>query len=986
MRAILLHLRTTLTSLLLFACLMTDLTAWAQTIDMSLSSRRALKSDWFGIGSQNTTRDGMYIDHPDLLAHVPEMNPKVIRFPSGGNSNWWDWKTGWFVDDPNVPPHNPNQAPVYNTLENFKVLVDETDAVPLFALNMISSNLAYQLEMLHYADSIGLEVKYIELGNEFYLAEEEDSSYIYSIFPDAQTYGIVASKWIDSIHAHFPDAKVAAQGAFNRNNQSRRVKWDGDLLETLEGEDAITFHQYFSSSATEAKGEGDGAYTTADVVEFLYRPFKAWSIMATEDLPLVRPGREVWITEFNLQDFNIPVHGSWGQALFVATQTLHYLESEKITNVNFHTICGTSGYGSYFIDYKGFKFKDDGSFQEPPNPPITTPWDLTSAGHAIRLISGAVDGMQYASELSFASAPVITFVDNGETVTYPALYGWQFSNDSSSTAVLVNLSGTELKVKTNDVFKTGGSYKRIAAAPTDYIANDEDVLVKNSSLPATLSVKEYSIVRITSDYVPAAPPTVSITASGQTTFCQGDSVNLDAGGGYYKYLWSTGETARKIWVKSSGAYWIRVWDEEDGYWASDTISITVNTLPDVPVIKNTGKEILCSGESTLLKVKKIDTAVTYIWSNGFTGSEVSVSSAGNYKVTATNQQGCASVSPATTISVNPLPQPVVIPSGPTAVCEGVKVLLDAGSGYKTYKWSNGSYGQTLTVSVTGNYSVTVTDFNNCSNTSAAIGVTVMPLPANNVVISGPTAFCEGKNTTFLIAPSGYASYQWKKGQNAIAGATDKKYYPTTNGTYKVTITDNFGCSTLSEGTTITVLNLPKTKVTINGSTNICDGETRTLTATAGSGYTYQWLKNGSFITGATQISYIVTTAGDYKCKITDANGCKDNSNTFTFTSNCKMTPAVLGDDAAFPVMTVFPNPAADYIQIDAEFAGEQEMGELKIFNMLGEQVYRDQLPVNYHLFTARIQLADLFVNGLYVASVRCGSQFVTVKFMVDKHR
>ncbi len=985
MRAIPLPLRTNLLFHLLIVFLFLKSEVVAQTIDMQLSNRRSVKPDWFGIGSQNTTRDGMYIDHPDLLQHAPDMNAKVIRFPSGGNANWWDWKTGWFVDDPNVPPHNPNQAPVYNTLENFKVLVDETGAVPLFALNMISSTLDYQLEMLHYADSLGMEVKYIELGNEFYLAEEEDSSYIYSIFPDAQTYGIVASKWIDSIHAHFPEAKVAAQGAFNRNNQSRRVQWDGDLLETLEGEDAITFHQYFSSSGTEAKGEGDGKYTTSDVVEFLYRPFKAWNILATEDLPLVRPGKEVWITEYNLQDFNIPVHGSWGHALFVATQSLHYLESEKITNVNFHTVCGTAGYGGYFIDYKGFKFKDDGSFKEPPNPPITTAWDLTSSGNAVQIISEAVDGMKYASQLSFTGNPEITFVDGDETTTYPALYGWQFSNDNASTAVIVNLSGSELKIKTTDVFKSGGSYERIAAGPTDYIANDGDILKKNANLPATLSLKEYSITKITSSYVPDAPPVVSISASGATAFCQGDSVNLDAGGGYFAYQWSTGETSRKIWAKTNGDYWIRVWDEKSGYWAADTIQITVHALPETPTIKNTGKEAFCEGASTVLIPKKTDSTATYLWSTGFTGNELIVTAQGDYKLTVIDQNGCAAVSLPASIVVYPLPVAVISTTGALAFCDGGSVTLDAGSGFKSYKWSNGKYGQLLTVKTAGEYSVTITDYNSCANTSAVTQVVVYPLPSTNIAVGGPTAFCEGATSTFLQAPAGYTTYQWSKGSNFIAGATDKKYYPSTSGTYKVTITDSKNCQDQSEGTNITVLKLPKTKVTIDGSKNICNGETRTLTANAGSGYSYQWLKNSVNISGATQISYVVSTPGDYKCKIFDANGCKDNSKVTTITSNCKET-ALAGRPETGTALQIYPNPSAELIHLQADFSGQSSRATLEITNLLGALVYSEELMLQGTLFESTLSLSGQFLNGVYVATVRCGSQVAISKFVVAGKR
>lgn len=960
--------------------------AQGQTYSMKLSSRRDVKPDWFGVGSQNTTHDGMYIDHPDLIAHIPEMNAKVIRFPSGGNANWWDWKTGWFVDDPNVPPHNPNQAPVYNTLENFKVLVDASGAVPLFDLNMISSTLQYQIEMLHYADSIGLQVKYVELGNEFYLDEESDSTYIYSIFPDAQTYGTVASMWIDSLHAHFPGIKVAAQGAFNRNHQTRRIEWDDDLLETLEGEDAITFHEYYNASGTEATGNGDGLYTAADVPEFLYRPFKAWNTLATEDLPLVRPGREVWITEYNLQDFNIPVHGSWGHSLFVATQSLLFLGSEKITNVNFHTICGTSGYGAYFINFTGFKFKSDGSFQEPPNPPFTTPWALTAAGNAIKIVSEAVNGMNYASQLYFQNTPMISLLDKDVTVSYPALYGWQFSNSNGSSAIIINLSANDLTINTADVFPTGGDYKRISADPNSYIAKPGNVITKTGSLTTNFTIKAYSINRITSTSVPSTPPTAVISANGPTTFCKGDSVKLQANGSHLAYLWSTGATTSNILVKDSGDYWLRVWDTQTGYWAADTITVTVHTGPPAPSIKNKGKDSFCAGESTLLVVKKIDSLSNYVWSTGISDSEITVTSPGSYFVTAVNEFGCTSVSDPYSVTVNSLPTPVITPLGATTFCTGESVVLDGGPGYKTYKWSNNKYGQQMTATETGTYSVTVTDQNNCVNTSAPVNIVTYALPLANVTVKGTTAFCDGTSSTYLVAAGGGIAFQWSKGANDIAGATDKKYYPLTSGTYKVYVTDLHGCSNKSSGTVITVLKKPKAKVTVTGPKNICNGETCTITANSGSGYTFQWKKNDIDIPGATQIAYVASVAGDYKVKVTDANGCKETSKVTTITSNCKQADLNAYNGIRNASIEIYPNPANDLLHVSAEFVEAASSATIEIHNLLGAVVYSNRSSLNGNSYVATISIEDKLVNGVYMVTVSNGKEVLRSRLVVSRNR
>lgn len=151
--------------------------------------------------------------------------------------------------------------------------------------------------------------------------------------------------------------------------------------------------------------------------------------------------------------------------------------------------------------------------------------------------------------------------------------------------------------------------------------------------------------------------------------------------------------------------------------------------------------------------KKLDPTATYVWSNGFTGTELTVTTPGNYQLTVIDQNGCASVSLPASIVVHPLPQAIVNPSGPLAFCDGGSVTLDAGSGFKSYKWSNGKYGQILTAKDAGAYSVTITDYNSCVNTSAATQVTIYPLPSTNVTVNGPTAFAKDpKAPTLLLLP------------------------------------------------------------------------------------------------------------------------------------------------------------------------------------------------------------------------------------------
>src|SRR5258708_11403379 len=82
----------------------------------------------------------------------------------------------------------------------------------------------------------------------------------------------------------------------------------------------------------------------------------------------------------------------------------------------------------------------------------------------------------------------------------------------------------------------------------------------------------------------------------------------------------------------------------------------------------------------------------------------------------------------------------------------------------------------------GSSTVTVTDANGCSATSAATVVTVNPPPVATIAPSGPVAFCAGGNVT-LTASAG-ASYLWSPGN-----ATSASIVASAGGSYTVTVTD-----------------------------------------------------------------------------------------------------------------------------------------------------------------------------------------------------
>ena len=101
-----------------------------------------------------------------------------------------------------------------------------------------------------------------------------------------------------------------------------------------------------------------------------------------------------------------------------------------------------------------------------------------------------------------------------------------------------------------------------------------------------------------------------------------------------------------------------------------------------------------------------------LWSTGETSENITVTQTGTYSVTYTDGVGCQSTDE---IYVEFGSGNVLVDLGPdTALCNGDIITLDAGAGYVSYEWSTMETGQTLDVSLPGDYSVTVTDAQGCT--------------------------------------------------------------------------------------------------------------------------------------------------------------------------------------------------------------------------------------------------------------------------------
>ena len=493
------------------------------------------------------------------------------------------------------------------------------------------------------------------------------------------------------------------------------------------------------------------------------------------------------------------------------------------------------------------------------------PVSLCSGG-SVTLTSTA--GTSYLWSTGATTQSITVSTAGSYTVTLTDVNGC--TSTSAGTTVTVNPNPTvTITAGGPTTFCTGGSVSLTSTAGSSYIwssgGTTQTISVNTSGSYTVTMTDGNGCTGISAPVVVTVntPIAATITASGPTTICQGQTVDLSANSGN-SYLWSTGATTQVITVSTSGSFSVAVTDGNGCVSTSAVTTVTVNPAP-IPTITAGGPTTFCAGGSVSLSSS---VGTSYLWSDGGTTQSIVASSSGNYTVIVTYVGGCTATSAVTVVTVNPTPSATISSSGPTTFCIGGSVTLTSVAA-NSYLWSTGATSASIVASTSGNYSVTITDVNGCTATSAPVSVTVNPAPPAIITASGPTTFCSGGSVD-LMASAG-VSYLWS------TGGTSQAINVTTAGSYSVTITYAGGCTSVSSSVIVN-LNIPApASITASGPTTICQGDNLTLLASSGNSFLWS--------TGQTTPSISVVASGNYSVVVTDMNGCTSTSPNTTVTVN-----------------------------------------------------------------------------------------------------
>jgi hypothetical protein len=402
----------------------------------------------------------------------------------------------------------------------------------------------------------------------------------------------------------------------------------------------------------------------------------------------------------------------------------------------------------------------------------------------------------------------------------------------------------------------------------------------NAATASNLSAGNYTVTitdsnncSIQRSFTITAPPALTTTQMQNNVTCNGGNngsatVNVSGGTGTYTYSWApSGGNSATASNLAAGNYTVSIADSNN---CTIQRSFTITEPPALTATQSQTNNNCSTSNiaSATVNVSGGTGSYTYSWApSGGNAATASNLAAGNYTVTIADANNCTIQLNFTITTPNAL---TTTQSQTNVTCNGgsngtATVNVSGGTGSYSYSWApSGGNAATASNLSEGNYTVTVTDANNCSiqrtfTITAPPALTATQSQTNNNCSTSST----GSATVSVSGGTGTYSYSW-----APSGGNAATALNLAAGNYTVTITDANNC-TIQRSFTITAPPaLTATQSQTNATCNSNNGIASVVVSGGTGAYTYAWFPSGGNGPEATGLA-----PGFYIVFISDANGC-----------------------------------------------------------------------------------------------------------------
>jgi PKD repeat protein len=336
-----------------------------------------------------------------------------------------------------------------------------------------------------------------------------------------------------------------------------------------------------------------------------------------------------------------------------------------------------------------------------------------------------------------------------------------------------------------------------------------------------------------------------------------------------------------------------------------------------------------------------------------------------YYVSQANAAGDQSMRVLITVTVNATPAtPTISASGATSFCTGGSVVLTSSEASGNV-WSNTATTASITVTASGTFSVTYTDNNGCSASSAATTVNVSNAPVPTINATATSA-CSGDS--IVLTSSTADSYLWSN------NATSQSITVTSTGNYTVTTTNADACAGVgtSAPTAVTFGTTPTANATFTVSGNVV-----TFTNTSTDATSYSWDFDDFSGSSAASPVHAFAANGSYDVVLTAING--NCTSTFTITISISVG---LEELTGITEVVLFPNPSNGEAVLT--FSAEtNETAQTMIIDQLGKVVSTSSIEVKNGMNSFAIN-AEQLGNGMYTIMLNTGRGSIVRKMIIQK--
>jgi gliding motility-associated-like protein len=257
---------------------------------------------------------------------------------------------------------------------------------------------------------------------------------------------------------------------------------------------------------------------------------------------------------------------------------------------------------------------------------LNTIYDPNKEGVACNYQAYTVD---LGTGLGYSGLP--TFI---QSLFNPAYDGYQFSVNNDCNALQKKFTINDLSyidsVKWNfgDPL-SGANDSSVNFTPTHVFSGNGPFLVKLRIFKSSPCFTGIDTIEKTINI-----DQIIFSLGSDTVFCDNNQLSIDAfTPGAVGYTWNTGAITPAITINETGNYWCKI--SLNGCYYTDTINITKKYAPDFSLGRDTN---VCLNRPLVLK-PVIDPSWQLLWQDGSSQNFYTVTTAGQYRLTATNSCG-----------------------------------------------------------------------------------------------------------------------------------------------------------------------------------------------------------------------------------------------------------------------------------------------------------------------------------------------------------